>query len=384
MVDKLRVFTVIGTRPDTIKLAPVVYELQSRANISSILCSSGQHKEMLEQATDIFELVPDIDLNAMISGQSLESLTARLLQLISSALDDVRPDCVVVHGDTTTAFCAALAAFYKQIPVMHVEAGLRTHDVREPFPEEFNRQAIARIATLNFAPTPKAQINLLAEGVPSSKIFMSGNTVIESLKIISKRIAAGGNLHARVRTELSKHLDFDIQSQQNVLITMHRRENIGDGIQEVCQSIAKLASAFLETNFIFPVHLNPSVSKDVNRILSGLTNVYLVPPLAYAEFVALLSNSVLIITDSGGIQEESVSLGKHALVTRKATERGEGVENGLLEVVSTDGDQIFQIASKILAKPLNDAIPAVNPYGSGDISKSIVDTIIKTISESVP
>jgi len=382
MTNQLKVFTVIGTRPDTIKLAPVVYELQSRSNVSSILCSSGQHKEMLEQATDIFELVPDINLDAMIPGQSLESLTARMIQLISSALEDQRPDCVVVHGDTTTALCAALAAFYKQIPVIHVEAGLRTHDIREPFPEEFNRQAIARIASLNFAPTPKAQTNLLAEGVQSSKIFMSGNTVIESLKIISERIAAGGNLHARVKSELSKHLDFDFQSQRTVLITMHRRENIGDGIEEVCQSIAKLAGSFSDTNFVFPVHLNPSVSKDVKRILSGLTNVYLVPPLAYAEFVALLSNSVLVVTDSGGIQEESVSLGKHALVTRKVTERDEGVQNGLLEVVSTDGDQIFQIASKILRRPFNDAIPIVNPYGSGDISKYIVDTIVETINKN--
>jgi UDP-N-acetylglucosamine 2-epimerase len=383
MTNQLKVFTVIGTRPDTIKLAPVVYELQSRNNISSVLCSSGQHKEMLEQVTDIFDLVPDISLDAMIPGQSLESLTARMLQLISSALDDVRPDCVIVHGDTTTAFCAALAAFYKQIPVIHVEAGLRTHDVREPFPEEFNRQAIARIATLHFAPTPKAHSNLLEEGIPEGKIFMSGNTVIESLKITSARISIGGSLHTRVKTELGKLLDFDFQSKRIVLITMHRRENIGDGIQEVCQSIARLAGAFLDTNFVFPVHLNPSVSKDVNQILSGLTNVYLVPPLAYAEFVALLSNSVLIITDSGGIQEESVSLGKHALVTRKATERDEGVENGLLEVVSTDGNQIFQIASKILQRPLDDAVPTVNPYGSGEISKFIVDAIVANMIRSI-
>lgn len=379
MTDRLKVFTVIGTRPDTIKLAPVLYELQTRDDISSILCSSGQHKEMLAQATDIFELVPDLNLDAMIPGQSLESLTARMLQLISNALEEVRPDCVIVHGDTTTAFCAALASFYKQIPVVHVEAGLRTHDVREPFPEEFNRQTIARIASLNFAPTPKAEINLLAEGIPSSKIFMSGNTVVESLKIISTRIAVGGSLHGRVETELRKYLNFDFRNERNVLITMHRRENIGDGIQEVCLSIARIASTFLDTNFIFPVHLNPSVSRDVNEILSGLANVYLIPPLAYAEFVALLSNSVLVITDSGGIQEESVSLGKHALVTRNATERDEGVENGLLEVVSTDGDQIFQIASKILAKPRNDAIPEVNPYGAGDISKYIVDRIIEHV-----
>lgn len=376
MSSKIKVFTVVGTRPDTIKLAPVLYELQSRKDIVSVLCSSGQHKEMLEQALSIFGLLPDINLDVMIHGQSLESLTSRMLTLIANALEEANPDYVIVHGDTTTAFCAALAAFYKQIPVVHVEAGLRTHDVREPFPEEFNRQAIARIARLNFAPTPKAVSNLIAEGVDQDSVFMSGNTVIESLRIVSESISEGGRLASRVDGELNQIFDFDYRFSKTVLITMHRRENIGDGIKDVCTAIAKLASAFPESKFVFPVHLNPSVGKDVRQILSGLSNVYLVAPLAYAEFVALLSNASLIITDSGGIQEEAVSLGKHALVTRKATERDEGVENGLLEIVSTDGDQIFQSASQILTKSTADAVPVVNPYGQGDISKYIVDMII--------
>ena len=377
MSSNIKVFTVVGTRPDTIKLAPVLYELQSRSNIISILCSSGQHKEMLEQATDIFGLVPDIDLEVMIPGQSLESLTARMLSMISISLEEEKPDYVIVHGDTTTAFCAALAAFYRQIPVVHVEAGLRTHDVREPFPEEFNRQAIARIAQLNFAPTPKAVANLLGEGISPDSIFMSGNTVIESLRIVSVKISKGGSLASRVDHELSQLFDFDYRASRTVLITMHRRENIGDGIRDVCTAIAKLAHAFPDTKFVFPVHLNPSVGKDVNLVLSGLGNVFLVAPLAYAEFVALLSTASLIITDSGGIQEEAVSLGKHALVTRKATERDEGVENGLLEIVSTDGDQIFASASRILEKSTADAVPVVNPYGQGDISKFIVDAILE-------
>jgi UDP-N-acetylglucosamine 2-epimerase (non-hydrolysing) len=376
MTKSLRVVTVIGTRPDTIKLAPVVYELNSRPGVKNILCSSGQHKEMLQQALQIFDLTPDLDLDGMVPGQSLESLTARLITLFAKTFDEVLPDCVVVHGDTTTAFCAALAAFYKQIPVIHVEAGLRTHNLLEPFPEEFNRQAIARIACLNLAPTPNAKRNLLEEGISEEKILVSGNTVIESLKLISERILTDEMLSNRVKSELEKHLDFDYKSERLVLITMHRRENVGNGIQEVCSSIAKIAATFPDTKFVFPVHLNPSVSKDVNDILSELENVYLVPPLAYAEFVALLSNSSLIITDSGGIQEEAVSLGKHALVTRRATERDEGVEGGLLEIVSTDGDQVFQSASKILLKPPADAIPTINPYGQGEISKFIVDSIL--------
>lgn len=376
MSSKIKVFTVVGTRPDTIKLAPVLYELQCRKDIISVLCSSGQHKEMLEQALNIFGLIPDVNLDVMIPGQSLETLTSRMLTMIADALEEAKPDYVVVHGDTTTAFCAALAAFYRQIPVVHVEAGLRTHDVKEPFPEEFNRQAIARIARLNFAPTPKSVANLIAEGVHKDSIFMSGNTVIESLRIVSERISKGGSLASRVDHELNRLFDFDYRISRTVLITMHRRENIGDGIKDVCTAIAKLASAFPGTKFVFPVHLNPSVGKDVRQVLSGLSNVYLVAPLAYAEFVALLSNASLIITDSGGIQEEAVSLGKHALVTRNATEREEGVENGLLEIVSTDGDQIFESASQILNQSSADAVPAVNPYGQGEISKFIVDTLL--------
>ena len=379
MSSNIKVFTIVGTRPDTIKLAPVLYELQARNNVTSILCSSGQHKEMLEQATDIFELTPDINLDVMIHGQSLESLTSRMLTMISAALEEVKPDYVIVHGDTTTAFCASLAAFYKQIPVVHVEAGLRTHNVREPFPEEFNRQAIARIAELNFAPTPKAVENLMAEGVDPKTIFMSGNTVVESLKIVSSKISEGGDLASRVNLQLKQLFDFDYRTVSIVLITMHRRENIGDGIQEVCNAISKLAASFVETKFIFPVHLNPSVSKDVHQILSGLRNVFLVSPLPYAEFVAILSTARLIITDSGGIQEESVSLGKHVLVTRKATERDEGVDKGLIEIVATDGDQIFASASKLLLEAPEDAIPVVNPYGQGDISKFIVDKLLASI-----
>lgn len=378
MRSKIKVLAVVGTRPDTIKLAPVLFELKSRVDIESVLCSSGQHKEMLAQALEIFDLTPDINLEVMVPGQSLDSLTAKMLTLISQTLDEVRPDYVLVHGDTTTAFCAALAAYYKQIPVAHVEAGLRTNNVKEPFPEEFNRQVIARIAELNFAPTPKAVTNLLAEGIESERIFLSGNTVIQSLAIVGKKLSERGSFAMRIERHLNELLDFDYQNAQTVLITMHRRENIGNGIREVCAAIAKLAADFVQVKFIFPVHLNPSVRRDVDQVLSGLENVFLTPPLGYAEFVAILSSTSLVITDSGGIQEESVSLGKHVLVTRKATEREEGLVNGLLEIVSTDGGQIVDSASRILKERPKDAVPTVNPFGQGDIAKFIVDKLIAT------
>lgn len=380
MRSRIKVLAVVGTRPDTIKLAPVLFELKSRVEIESVLCSSGQHKEMLAQALEIFDLTPDINLEVMVPGQSLDSLTAKMLTLISQTLDQVRPDYVLVHGDTTTAFCAALASYYKQIRVVHVEAGLRTNNVKEPFPEEFNRQVIARIAELNFAPTPKAVTNLLAEGIESERIYLSGNTVIQSLAIIGKKLSEGGSLAMRIDRHLNELLDFDYQNAQTVLITMHRRENIGTGIREVCAAIAKLATDFVQVKFIFPVHLNPSVRRDVDQVLSGLDNVFLTPPLGYAEFIAILSSTSLVITDSGGIQEEAVSLGKHVLVTRKATEREEGLVNGLLEIVATDGNQIVDSASRILKERPNDAVPTVNPFGQGDIAKFIVDKLIAIFS----
>jgi len=371
-----KVLSIVGTRPDTIKLAPLINELNNRIEIESYLCGSGQHREMLDQALRIFNLTPDIDLNVMSANQTLDSLSSKLLEAFGKMFSELQFDAVIVHGDTTTAFCGALSAFYHQIPVIHIEAGLRTHSISEPFPEEFNRQAIATIAVLNFAPTETAASNLLREGVPKEKIIISGNTVIDSLRIVKARITEDSAIGEEIASTLSKYLDFNYISSDFVLVTMHRRENIGDGIIEVCEAISKLSTKFRNIKFVLPVHLNPAVGNDVKRVLANHGNVYLLPPLPYLEFVALLSNAMLIITDSGGIQEEAVSLGKRALVTRNMTERGEGVDTGLLEIVATDGEKIFQAARKIIKENKQDRILSNNPYGSGNISKKIADEII--------
>ena len=377
----IRIVTIVGTRPDTIKLAPVLYELKDREEVKSILCSSGQHLEMLEQALDIFGLKPDIELKVMHPNQTLHSLTSRLMISISEMLQEVKPDLVIVHGDTTTGLCGAISAFYLRIPVIHVEAGLRTHSMVDPFPEEFNRQAIARIADIQFAPTEKAATNLRREGVVDSQIVVTGNTVVDSLRIVTKRLEQDAELKTAVSNSLRKTLGFDYTKSFHVLITMHRRENIGHGILNICSAILRLSDLFPEIDFVLPVHLNPAVSNDVKKLLEGRENIHLLPPLPYIEFVALLSTCTLVITDSGGLQEESVSLGKAALVTRNLTERDEGVAGGLLEVVSTDPERIFESARKILAEPIPDRKPLVNPYGEIGVSKRLVDEILRRYSK---
>lgn len=357
-------------------MAPVLFELMSRTNIQSVLCGSGQHQEMLKQALNIFGLIPDIDLKVMTQNQKLETLTSKLITAIDGVITELAPDIVMVHGDTTTAFCGALAAFYNQIPVVHVEAGLRTHDVLEPFPEEFNRQSIARIADLNLAPTKVAAENLQLEGIKKEKIIITGNTVIDSLNLMVNRISQDSQIQNKISVSFKKLFDFDYTSSKFVLITMHRRENIGNGITSVCEAISTISSKFPQIKFVFPVHLNPAVSKSVHATLGNISNVYLISPLPYDEFVALLSKSLFIITDSGGIQEESVSLGKRALVTRNQTERNEGIENGLLEIVATNSKKISEIATNIILNPSKDNVPINNPYGSTGISKYIVDQLL--------
>ena len=372
----LKVLTIVGTRPDTIKMAPVLFELMSRANVKSILCGSGQHQEMLQHALDIFGLTPDIDLKVMTQNQKLESLTSKLVNSISEVINEIVPDVVLVHGDTSTAFCGALAAFYCQIPVVHVEAGLRTHNILEPFPEEFNRQAIARIADLNLSPTIISSKNLLTEGIKKEKIITTGNTIIDSLNLMVNRIGSEVKVQNKILESFKNYFDFDYTKSKFVLITMHRRENIGNGVIAVCEAISIIAHKFKEVKFVFPVHLNPAVAESVHNILDNVSNVFLIPPLPYDEFVGLLSKSLFIITDSGGIQEEAVSLGKQALVTRNSTERGEGVENGLLKIVATDSQKIVENATEIILNPISDKIPTSNPFGLEGVSKKIVDQII--------
>ena len=374
-INKIKIITFVGTRPDTIKLAPVLMELETRSEIESLLCATGQHREMLDQALDSFSLKPDFDLNVMTKNQNLTDLTTNLLQKTSQLISSEKPHIVIVHGDTTSAYCASLSAFYNNIPIVHVEAGLRTYNLSEPFPEEFNRQSIARLAWLNFAPTEIGKINLIKEGIANNRIHVTGNTVVESLNYILQRL----NFKSKEIRNLFTSLELnDLSKFENkiVLITMHRRENIGEGIRQVCKSIIELAKGFSDFLFVFPVHLNPLVRNDVSNELSMFSNIKLLDPLTYPQFVFLLSKSSLIITDSGGIQEEAVSLGKFALVTRNLTERPEGIKSGLLKIVSTNSNEVYESAKSFLDNPKSDQKPLVNPYGSGQISKVIVDKIV--------
>ena len=373
---KLKILTLIGTRPDTIKMAPIIFELISNNNTENILCGTGQHREMLNQALDIFGLVPNIDLNVMTRDQKLETLAAKLIVEISKTVQELNPDLVLVHGDTLTAFCGALASYYCKVPVVHIEAGLRTHNILEPFPEEFNRQAIARIADLNFAPTSVSLGNLMAEGISENKIIVSGNTVVDSLNIMSNRINSEPEVQRKIFESFKKYWTFNYRESKFVLVTLHRRENFGYGVTAVCAAIKLLANRFSDIKFVFPVHLNPKVSEGVLAVLGNIENIFLTPPLPYDEFVALLSSSMFVITDSGGIQEEAVSLGKKVLVTRNVTERKEGFESGLLKIVACDPEKIAEVATEIIRHPTIDNVPVNNPFGNVGTSKLIVEQIV--------
>jgi UDP-N-acetylglucosamine 2-epimerase (non-hydrolysing) len=357
-------------------MAPIIFELAASRQVEIILCGSGQHNEMLHQALNIFGLKLDIDLKVMTQNQNLDILSSKLMLEITKTILDCSPDLVLVHGDTLTAFCGALAAFYCKVPVVHVEAGLRTHNILEPFPEEFNRQAIARIADLNFAPTHVSRDNLISEGIAKSKIFISGNTIVDSLDIMKARFKNDSLLQAKVFETFKNFWNFDHQNTRFVLVTMHRREKFGAGVASVCEAIQELAYKFPELMFIFPVHLNPKVADDVHSFLGQIENIFLTPPLPYDEFFSLLSNAIFVITDSGGIQEEAVSLGKKVLVTRNNTERQEGLESGLIEIVAYDKVRISDAASKTLSNPISEKMNFKNPFGQIGVSKIIVDKIL--------
>ena len=371
----MKLLTVFGTRPECIKLAPVIKSAQS-ANIEISTCVTGQHREMLTQCLDIFDVVPDYNLDVMLPDQTLAGLTGRILDRIAPVLDNSKPDFVLVQGDTTTAFAAALAAFYAKIPVAHIEAGLRTYDLASPFPEEGMRQMITRLTSWHFAPTGKNRQALIAEGVDQERICLSGNTVIDALFMIRDRIKRG------VRDsdlELPPKL-FEILSkpgQRMVLITGHRRESFGSGIQDICNAIAKLAGDFTNTTFIYPVHLNPNVLDPVHRLLGNRANVFLLKPLDYYTFVYLMARAHLIISDSGGVQEEAPSLKVPVLVTRNVTERMEVVHSGNVKLVGSDPQRIIQEASLLLTDDATRSrmvLPA-NPYGDGHSSQRILQTL---------
>jgi len=373
----LKVAVVVGTRPEAIKMAPVMLALAKSEEFVPILIATGQHGEMLSQALDLFNITPDHNLHVMRPGQSLAELTAKIVAGTSSLINVIKPDVVLVHGDTTTAFASSLAAFYLGVPVGHVEAGLRTRNILGPFPEEFNRQAIARLATWNFAPTSNARANLVAEMVAPESVHVTGNTIVDALNMVLERLNSNGELGGQVKRELLDTLKLDYEAQPLVLVTAHRRENLGGGIESICEAVADLAELFPGVNFVFPVHLNPVVRELAEKHLSGKENVALTRPLNYLEFLTLLSNCSLAISDSGGVQEEGVSLNKRILVTREETERAEGVTSGHLTLVGANRKVIVEEASSILmALEGPETFSALeNPYGDGSAAARILGVL---------
>jgi UDP-N-acetylglucosamine 2-epimerase (non-hydrolysing) len=368
----MNVLIVFGTRPEAIKMAPVVRMLQESLNVS--VCVTAQHREMLDQVLDLFEIVPDYDLNIMKQGQDLFDVTSRVLLGMKEIILKDKPDLILVHGDTTTTMATALAGFYLQVPVGHVEAGLRTHDLMSPFPEEFNRQVTGRVAFFHFAPTEQARQNLLAEQVPDENIIVTGNTVIDALLLIVKKARA-----VPFSNELLEQLTFlaDKSNHRIILVTGHRRESFGQGFEDICHALEELANTHPDVQIIYPVHMNPNVREPVNRILSEICNVHLIEPLEYLTFVKLMDLSYLILTDSGGIQEEAPSLGKPVLVMRDSTERPEAVEAGTVKLVGTNKNNIVQAVSQLLSdKSLYETMAkAHNPYGDGHATEQILQTL---------
>jgi UDP-N-acetylglucosamine 2-epimerase (non-hydrolysing) len=377
-----KIMLVFGTRPEAIKMAPLVKEFQKYPEqFQTIVCVTGQHREMLDQVLHIFEIEPDYDLNIMKQGQDLYDVTARVLTGMRDVLKETRPDVVLVHGDTTTSTAAALAAFYQQIPVGHVEAGLRTHNIYSPWPEEMNRQITGRIAAYHFAPTPLSRQNLLAEGIRDEKITITGNTVIDALYMVVERIKNDKTLEFGLNCSLIK-AGYDVDrlndGKKLVLITGHRRENFGDGFINMCQAIKTLSEKYPDVDFVYPMHLNPNVRKPIHEVfgedLSNLKNMFFIEPLEYLSFVYLMEKSTIVLTDSGGIQEEAPGLGKPVLVMRNTTERPEALEAGTVKLVGTDFNRIVEEVSRLLEDQSYYGImsEAVNPYGDGLACRQII------------
>lgn len=376
----MKVMIVFGTRPEAIKMAPLVHACKAMAEFETIVCVTGQHRQMLDQVLEIFDIQPDIDLDLMKAGQDLFDITSSVLLRMRDVLKAHKPDIVCVHGDTTTAYATATAAFYLAIPVAHIEAGLRTHDVRSPFPEEFNRQVIGKIATFHFAPTASTRENLLREGVPAQQIFVTGNTVIDALFWVVARLETKDALQRpSINRLLTEQLHFDLSLNRFVLITGHRRENFGQGFLSICEAIKQLAIAFPSVQFVYPVHLNPNVQAPVKDLISGHHNIHLIEPLEYEAFVYLLKHAHIVLTDSGGIQEEAPSLGKPVLVMREVTERPEAVTAGTVKLVGANTENIVKGISTLLrdANAYQAMALAHNPYGDGKAVSRIVDAISK-------
>lgn len=380
-----KIMLVFGTRPEAIKMAPLVKEFQKYPeDFRTIVCVTGQHREMLDQVLEIFEIKPDYDLNIMKQGQDLYDVTAKVLLGMRDILKEEHPDVVLVHGDTTTSTAAALAAFYQQIPVGHVEAGLRTHNIYSPWPEEMNRQITGRIAEYDFAPTPLSRRNLEQEGVRPEKISVTGNTVIDALYMVVDKIRNDAALSTRLEDEL-RSAGYDVArlgaGRRLVLITGHRRENFGEGFISMCRAIKTLTEKYPDTDFVYPMHLNPNVRRPIHEVFgdnpTGLGNMFFIEPLEYLSFVFLMERSFIVLTDSGGIQEEAPGLGKPVLVMRDTTERPEAVDAGTVKLVGTDYGRIVGETSRLLddSAAYNAMSHAVNPYGDGLACKRIVGAL---------
>ena len=380
---KKKILSVFGTRPEAIKMAPLVKELEKNKDIIDYkVCVTAQHREMLDQVLEIFDIHPDYDLDIMKPNQDLYEITSRVLLKMRDVLDDYQPDVVLVHGDTTTSTTAALAAFYKQIAVGHIEAGLRTGNIYSPWPEEMNRKMTGARRTWHFAPTQLAQENLFRENINKANIFITGNTVIDALFLATEKIKTSPELEQKITNELNDLFQPDLESVVNsrfILVTGHRRENFGDGFIQICESLQEIAREFPDVNIVYPVHLNPNVKGPVYELLNGFNNIHLIQPLSYLPFIYLLEKCYFVLTDSGGIQEEAPSFGKPVLVMRNTTERPEAVNAGTVKLVGTNKDKILTETRRLINEQsyYNSMAEAHNPYGDGKACERIVKQLIE-------
>ncbi|KAB0640068.1 non-hydrolyzing UDP-N-acetylglucosamine 2-epimerase [Burkholderia latens] len=374
------ILVTFGTRPEAIKMAPVVRRLKARAGVRCAVCVTAQHRQMLDQVLDLFGIVPDFDLDLMRNGQTLGNLTGQILTTLDPVLESFKPDLVLVHGDTTTTLGASLAAYYRRIPVGHVEAGLRTGNLYAPWPEEANRKMTGTLALHHFAPTETSKANLLSEGVAAERIHVTGNTVIDALLTVTERLAHEPELASRMRAAFP----FLGDARRMILVTGHRRENFGVGFERICTALATIATRFPECRIVYPMHLNPNVREPVTRLLGDIDNVVLIEPQEYLQFVYLMSRAWLILTDSGGIQEEAPSLGKPVLVMRDTTERPEAVAAGTVWLVGTDAHRLVSAVTQLWECPdvYHSMSRAHNPYGDGHASERIVDLLTAPAPES--
>jgi UDP-N-acetylglucosamine 2-epimerase (non-hydrolysing) len=371
----IKVLSVFGTRPEAIKMGPLVVALGRDDRFENMVCVTAQHREMLDQVLSLFDIRPDFDLNIMRPGQALSDVACSILQALPSVLTAARPDIVLVHGDTSTTLFASLSAYYQRIPVGHVEAGLRTGNLYSPWPEEANRKLTGAMAAVHFAPTERAAENLRREGIEASSISVTGNTVIDALQGVVGRMRAD----SRLREQIAASIPVKLSDRRLILVTGHRRESFGEGFERICLALSKLAQSFTDVDIIYPVHLNPNVSEPVRRLLSSVPNVHLIDPIDYLPFVYLMDRASIILTDSGGIQEEAPALGKPVLVMRDTTERPEAVDAGTVRLVGTDVDAIISNVSRLLtdAKAYLAMSLAHNPYGDGKACGRIIEAIVR-------